>query len=326
MSATNNLPKSAQAQAAYTDQFDADVTAASQPPDQPEPGQEQTPPPAPPQPQQPSADNTLTASLAASEARYKTLQGMYAAEQARNNKAIHDMATTIAELKLQVAKVNAQAQKPAEVPATTSKDAEMFGADLVEMVNRAAAAQVHQVKQEYEQQLAGQKAEIDALRGNVETVDKSQQQTREAQFYAALEREVPDFREVNATQEFQNWCLEVDKLSGLRKQDYLENAVKHANVGQLAALFNKFKETLAPPEPQPAKPQDNLRRQLSPSRTQGSPPPSTTGNPNEKVWSTNEIEKFYSDTAKGKWRGREPERAAMEAQIDAAVATGRVRA
>jgi hypothetical protein len=55
-----------------------------------------------------------------------------------------------------------------------------------------------------------------------------------------------------------------------------------------------------------------------------SPPPETPGEPSGKQWTRKDIKQFYADKAAGKYAGREDQAKAIEADIFAAPAQGRV--
>jgi len=80
----------------------------------------------------------------------------------------------------------------------------------------------------------------------------------ERRFWAELEREIPNWSEVNNDPKFHAWLLSVDELTGITRQIFLEQAQKSLDAKRVIAFFkayealNKPAPTLdVPPKPDP---------------------------------------------------------------------------
>jgi hypothetical protein len=318
------LPKQVQRQldAAETLLTPAPAIAAPEPTQQPAPVLaaeasvvEHVEPPAPPvapvapppQPPAPQADW---------EHKYRTLQGIH-------NSQLADLKRRMTELEQERNTLVAQLQaRPvqAQPDATTAKDAEVFGEDLVNMVQRIAQATVGQTAQVYDGRLAVVEQN---LAGATATVSK----TAEELFYDALAKQVPDWETQNLDQGFLAWLDEVDPIYGVPRQTALTSAANERNAQRAASIFMAYKATLTPPpaaEPAPPArptPAAQLEKQVAPRASGGAP---ITAPQEKPRFTVAQVQAFYQEVAQGKYRGREQAVAATEALINEALSEGRV--
>jgi hypothetical protein len=136
-----------------------------------------------------------------------------------------------------------------------------------------------------------------------------------------LAQAVPDYEALNVDNDFLEWLKQVDPLSGISKQVYLNAAFEQMDAQRTANLFNAFKEAAGKTQ-QTARPDPKaeLQRQVAPGTSKADVPSSST---NTKIWAMREIEQFFTDVSKGKYT--RDEAAKIEAEIDAAVAAGRLK-
>lgn len=328
----SNLPKQVQEAADEAERLEKSLQApeadAAPAPDAPE-HVEATQPPAPaPTPvkvtELPKPDD------ASWQQRYLTLQGMYNAEIPRMNQRIQDLS---GQLQDALARVNAPKETPKAPDAPkpkqgTDKDVETFGGDLIDLIKRQAAdiVQVERDKMQADmQKLQSENAELKSQMGTV--VEKQGQGTRVI-YLGELAKQVPDWEVLNVSPEFLGWLAEVDPLSGVARQAYLNNAWEQFDVNRTANLFNAWKKAtgVSPTAVTQQTTQQELARQVAPGTSKSSAPPSPD-NASERIWTTKQIETFYTDVTKGLYSDpkKKAEAAKIEAEIDAAVATGRVR-
>lgn len=269
-----------------------------------------------PKPEPPTSEETW-------EHRYKTLDGKYKAEvprlfgELRELKAELEAAqATIAELK----RAPAEAQpKPKKL--VTDEDVETFGPDLVDLIDRKAREVADEL---VDGRTAELRAENEKLREQLTGVSERQQSNDRQVFYAELERLVPDYEALNVDPGFLNWLAEVDQLSGVARQEYLNRAYVSFDATRTAALFNAYKQLTAPPVAPTPQSDSTLERQVAPSGSKASTPPPAAAS--TKIWRSGEIEAFYKQVSLGKFKDNEADRVRIEAEIDQAVAEGRVRA
>ena len=254
------------------------------------------------------------------QARYKALQGKFDAEVPRLHSEVKQLKAQLNAAIANLESVTRQAKEaptPQE-PLVTDEDVEAFGSDLIDVIKRQAT---EVARQEMGSELAELKAENQKLLEQLGGVSERQVSNDRKAFFADLERLVPDYEAVNVEPGFLNWLAEVDPLSGMARQEYLNAAYGNFDVGRTATLFNTWKQMTAPQQAkQPAK---KLERQVAPGTSKVST--ASTVSTSDQIVSMSDIDAFYRAVAKGEYRGKEAEQARIEAEIDLAVAEGRVR-
>lgn len=263
-------------------------------------------PPAPVVPQESDADKLAQ--------KYRVLQGKYEAEVPRLAHQNQDLQRQLAEMKDRLeAVLNKPADEPKK-PLVTEKDVEDFGADMVDMVRRTAQATIDSVLAREMSQLLNR---LSTLENTVNGVAGRQMMTEEQRFYAELEKEVPNWKQIDTEEGWLNWLTEEDPLSGEVRQELLNRAVSKKDAARVAKLFKAY----APAKPAPAAPsKSELERQVAPSRASASNVPTRT---EKQTWNDAAVNAFYADIRKGKFAGREAEMQQIENDIHAAVAEGR---
>lgn len=269
--------------------------------------QPSAPPQAPAPPAQPPAP-----SAESFEQKYKTLQGMYNAEVPGLRRQAQEQKATLDRMAEQLrALTEAKAAAPTTPQPSDADDVRAMGPDLVEYVNRIATKHASAVLAKFEQRVA-------ALEGQLKGVETKTAETSEQQFYTLLTKLVPDWEEVNADPEWKKWCLTKDKTFGVARQEALNRAFGMLDADQVATIFAAYKEQL----PKAPAPPPSLDLQLTPDGAGGAAPPQQ---PVKPMLSEAAIKAFYRDKARGLYAGQEAQANAIEAQIDLAVAEGRVR-
>lgn len=247
------------------------------------------------------------------EHKYKTLQGLFNREVPSLQGKVKDLEARLHDA---VERLNAAADAKAatpEAPAANPQDVENFGQDLVDMVARVARGSLGDVAKTFEQRLARIE---EALKGTTQQVAM----TAEQSFFDRLAKAVPDWEAVNINQGFLAWLSEIDPILGQPRQAALDAAQQSLNAERAIAVFNAFKATL----PQaPAKPTSSpVDKQVSPKGSAASPAPQQNA---PKIWSQQEVVDFYAAKRRGDFRGRDADAQALEAQINLAMAEGRIR-
>lgn len=246
--------------------------------------------------------------------RYVSLQGMY-------NKEVPELRQQIRQLRDQIAAMKKEAPPVESKPKVDPKDVEAFGQEWVDMVHR----NVERVLQEFAGRVFPQ---LDALTQRVGKLEQGVQSaadtatfTAEQHFIARLTQLVPDWESMNVDPGFLAWLELKDEVYGRPRQFALNEAANQFDAERCAAIFNAYKRLVAP-APAPATPAPSaLETQIAPSPGVGAPPPVQTRKP---TFTQKQVTDFYNDVARGKYRGREADVQAIEAEINAAVREGRV--
>jgi hypothetical protein len=148
----------------------------------------------------------------------------------------------------------------------------------------------------------------------------------ERDFRAALARKVKEetgrnWLEINEEDSFHNFLAEEVPYTGREKQEFLIKAHKDFDVDAAAKFFidyagpSSLKDEPSP-EPEPKVPEELI----APETGGGNIPPI----PEERVYTTQEVDKFYDDKRKGKYKGKEGEARKIEQDILTAGREGRI--
>jgi regulator of replication initiation timing len=251
--------------------------------------------------------------------KYHTLKGMYDAEVPRLHSDMREMKAQLQQLVAENATL--KEVKHAEVPKAasliTDEDKEAFGPDLIDLIERATDSKVASLR-ERESQLM---SEIKELKGQLGNVAERQGVSEKDRFLAGLSQQVPDWESLNVNSGFLEWLQEVDPVYGIPKNIALTNAYENGDVARVATIFKAYKSTLAPVAPAAKGNQQELQRQVAPTRTRSGTPPDSSAS--EQYFTHQDIEQFYTDWRRGLYD--DAEAVSMEKQIHAAAAEGRIR-
>lgn len=257
--------------------------------------------------------------------RYLTLDGKYKAEVPR----LHN---DVKELKSQLAAISARLEKPT-VPDTakarkpqlvTDKDTETYGAELLDLIKRQAEDIVSDREASLESSLAQMATENENLKSKIAGVSDKQTQTAQDSYIARFAARVPDWETTNVDPDFLGWLRETDPLSGMSRQDYLDNAAQAMDVDRTVRLFETFKALRAPAATVSApRSATEIQRQVTPGKSKTAP---ATAQPSaDKVWTYTEVETFYKDQRRGVYANNPDDVKRIEAEIDLAASQGRIR-
>jgi integrase len=179
-----------------------------------------------------------------------------------------------------------------------------FGEPLVDLIRRAARDEA-----------SSKDAEIQALHSKLERFEASSTKTQEIDFYERLRISVPDWEELNMNDGFLKWLSEYDELTGMQRQNSLDDAVSNNDAMRAARFFNKWKEMSGK---QAAATSKSMESQVVPSTSTVSTPP-----PGKKIWTRPEIQSFYEKARRGEISDKDM--VAIEADIHAAQLEKRIR-
>jgi DNA repair exonuclease SbcCD ATPase subunit len=258
--------------------------------------------------------------------KYKTLQGMYNAEVPRLHSQNRDLANRVQQLEQLLATMNAQQNQPltqAQIEKlVTEQDIEEYG-DSIEMMRKVSKEELSSAAQRINQLESYIRQMQSQLVPQVQALSQSQAASTEQQFWSALTNMVPNWREINDDQAFQSWLLDVDPLTGISRQTYLEDAQRNLDSRRVSSFFTAWLEmTGQARNAQPNSASSQLEKQVAPGRAK------STGSPvnnSAKVYTPADIKKFFDDVRKGKYVGREAERDKLERDIFSAQQEGRIQ-
>tara|TARA_B100002019_G_scaffold273155_1_gene268990 strand:+ start:3909 stop:4904 length:996 start_codon:yes stop_codon:yes gene_type:complete len=257
--------------------------------------------------------------------KYKTLQGMYNAEVPQLKQLVQEQGAKINQFEQLMATINQQKQQQQQAPQPilSEKEVEEYG-ESIDIMRKVTKEETGNLLGE----VSALKAQIAQMAQN--TVPQVQQlanqvgDTQEQLFWSKLATVVPNWQELNEDENFQNWLLEVDPLTGMARQAYLEDAQRRYDVDRVAAFFTTWSGLNGNGSAQQVKStnQNELKQQVAPKKSRSAGAAAPTGS--KPSYTTADIAAFYDDIRKGKFKGREDERAKIERDIFAAQAEGRI--
>lgn len=296
---------------------DPTLTDPVQPPDD----GTQTPPPAP----------NYDALLQQAEQRYRSLQGMYNADNAKRKESdarIAQLEQLLASMQTQQA--NTPPPPPQPVKLLSEKEATEYGEsiDVMRKVTREeisdVAARISSLEENIRNIMSGINTNIVP---QVQQVAQRQAENANDFFWRTLSATVPNWQQVNNDPDFHAWLMEMDPLLGTNRQSALESAHRALDSGRVAAFFSAFMDATGKYKTPPADPSSRstpsseLERQVAPGRSRSSSPPQ--GQTAQK-YSRADIAKFFDDVRSGRYKGREAERNRIERDIFAAQQENRI--
>lgn len=264
------------------------------------------------------------------EQRYRTLQGMHKADVAHLRGELAATGATIQNLEQRILEAE-KVSKPQTAPTkyVTAEDEEEYG-ETLEMVRRAAREEAERTlasrEDGYLSRIAELEAQVGHVRNTVEPVvmdiTRSQAEQVKADFWGAIDTQVPNWREINDNPAFKAWLTAEDQVTGSNRQQFLAQAQSEYNAQRVIKFFKEWERTAAGGQtPAPRNnTQSELEKFVAPGTSRSTPAMDKT----KKQWTSDEISKFYKDSMMGVYATKPEEKKRIEADIFAAQSEGRV--
>ena len=259
----------------------------------------------------PTGDPTPSGADNEWEQRYKTLQGRFETELNRGREMRGEL-NSLREIVTGIQRERAPERPPPTITPTgqlvTPKDVEDYGQELIDRVQVWARAAVAPLLHQMELRILAAEG-----RTNEVTAQTLTQRTD-----SDLDREVPNWRQINVDQRFLNWLDLYDMFSGQQRLKLLQEAYAAGNSSRCAAFFRAFLEEAQggappsrisptpPPGPGPGAGPVPLAQLAAPGSGSGPLQP-PTGQPNQQTWTGDQITRLSREWQRGLWVGREDE-------------------
>ena len=283
-----------------------------------------------PEPEQNTGDEKVSEDVLLQ--KYRTLQGMYNAEVPRLHSQNKELAQRLQHMEQLIASFSEQKKQPQPANVEVEKlvteaDVEEYGdsIDVMRKVTREELGSVASRIAQLENTLSQLQSSIVP---QVQAVAQRQAASTEQAFWSNLTTSVPNWREVNEDKAFQSWLLEVDPLTGITRQTYLEDAQRSLDVGRVARFFHTWLENngrayvAQPQASSSSRSSSELEKQVAPGKSKNSGAPKANAG---RVYTPEDIQNFFADVRKGKYKGRESERDKIERDIFAAQRENRIQ-
>lgn len=328
------LPKQVQKQAEAVAEYDKALEQANKEPEQKpaeEPKQEAQPPAETPTEQvAPAAPPLEQPKPEPWEQRYRSLQGQF-------NQMVPALQGQIKDLQAKLTELQTKPPEPVKQPdkvesLVSSKDVEAFGEDLVDLARRIAREEFGQREQNYRSEIAALKDQLTATTGKVESVTEATSRTASEMFFDRLTAALPQWQQLQSTEECQQWLATRVPGTQMIWNDALQNAAAAASLEGVLEVFGEFinrhpQYNPKRPAPAPTAPAVNpakaeLQRQVAPAKSKSTAAP--TGG-DKRLYTSGDYSTESMRQLRLFQQGRYDEASALEAELNAAVAEGRVR-
>jgi len=260
--------------------------------------------------------------------KYDVLKGKYDKEVPELALKLSEQAGELKALKEQIASLTA-GKKDGDA-STKKDDAPVIEEDPSIKYLQDEYPEVYKgLKTAVGKELKGLSEKIDKLAESVKVNTQEVHRTAEERYYDDLDT-VKEWRVINKSEEFNDWLDQVEPLSGFKRRDILLDAHGSLDSNRVKSFYTSFLKETKPVE-QPGEGSESAEEKARKAKMKGLAP-DTTGtrrvadksDNKTKMVKGSEIKKFYEDVRKGVYKGRDAERVAEEARLDAAVAAGMV--
>jgi hypothetical protein len=207
--------------------------------------------------------------------------------------------------KLEAFKDKVQKDTPAFADRFSEIDREVFGEEALASLEEATNAAVEPLKEQLREEREWRKQQLELQRAK-------NKQDASAFFLKALAKAVPDYEEIDKDPAFADFMAFPDKVSGIPRIQLFKQAEASGDAARVASFMNEYKGINAPV--------DNLKDKITPVATNS---PSPIQDQGDKM-SMAEIDKYYEDVMKGRYRNNQKEMKEMENKVNKALASGDV--
>jgi hypothetical protein len=288
-------------------------------PETPPDGQTETPPAPEPSPEPVTAAPVASSDVPPEpqevpeekwEHKYRRLQGKYDAEVPRLYAQVRELQGVLAQMQQQMQAPPPPAEQPKEPEKYVSdEDVANYGADFVDIQRRITLDTTRELRKQVEEL----KAQLHQQGTQVRTVS----------FETQLLDAIPDFKQVNIDPSWVEWLDAYDPLLRAPRRAVAQAAYAKGDVEAVKGYVDLWRKSQAPAQPAPTPAvsrQQELQRQVQPSRATASAPASGA----KKTYTMGEADALFNRIQHLTAQGRIDEAKRLDAEISAAYAEGRI--
>lgn len=240
--------------------------------------------------------------------KYRTLQAKFDAEVPRLHAQLREINATMQQTLRDKTELERVRVETPQAPAFTDQDKEVYGEDLLSLLERSRAADSARIA-ELEAMVQAQKKSV----GNVEQMAAAQAEER---FFSRLQSVVPDWEQINVDAGWVEWLTGRFPGASVTRQEMLNASRGALDTAAVTELFQAYKATLAKPNSG----SKELQRQVTPPKGGSASSAADTSAP--RTWTSSEVNAALDPRRMAKMTPQERER--VMAEIDAASAEGRI--
>ena len=237
---------------------------------------------------------------------------------------ILDLRAELDQMKLQFYQMQTKAEQEGQGDlfdgVFSPEDEDTFGAEGLDVVKKAAKVAI-------ERQLNPLKEELKKQRElSLKEQASRTQAERKAEydkFLSRLETLVPEYAALNVDPGFLRWIKEPDDASGVIRGDLFRRAEASRDVGRVADFFKQYQGKVSAVKA-PNRVNKDMERHITPMGSGGSGSSSRKRQTEEGYIRQSDIDKFYADMMKGRYKNQPDVIRATEAVIERATRDNRV--
>lgn len=262
--------------------------------------------------------------LARVKHQYATLQGMFNSTDARLREALGQIdQLRYAIQNVQTVPTTPIVKAPVASPVTEQEMKEYTPA-FFEMMDRYMGSRLNPLAAQVQDLTQQVPAAVNTLSNQVGQVSQAQYKTAEQQFFGELRGRVPDWEQTNNSPTYHEWLAVIDPLTGISRQVYLDDARKRMDLDRVVSIFNSFKQPSA--SVGTVSTLSTNKSELAVQavvQSRHSTQPNTDAGADDQKFTKADLKKLYDDYRIGKYKGKEAEFKANEAELLKAISENR---
>ncbi|WP_300456639.1 hypothetical protein [Desulfobacula sp.] len=253
--------------------------------------------------------------------KYLTLKGKFDAEVPRLHQEIRNLQSSVSELQTKNAQLteagnNQNVKDPTvdEGDPLNPDDFTQYGDDFGKLINTIQTLQAQ--NKELTEQISQISGDVSKDR---ETDAKTKYENYLSQVKQAITQKGESFDALNTDQNFLNFLRQFPEHEFESRHAKLQRAEANRDLQATIEIFDEYLGSQSKEKP-PDTPKPNIQPAPNNTGTDLNPPTQQSA----RTWTRKQIAQFYTDKAAGKFRGRDDEAKALEADIFLAPTQGRI--
>lgn len=261
--------------------------------------------------------------------RYQSLQGQFNSQVPALQQQVRQMTDSVEQLTARLEAAEAAKAAPRELEASelvTKTDVDAFGEDLVDLARRIAKEEFGRRESTYVKQIEALESKLTEAKGTVGEVVQSQAASAQERFFDNLTAALPTWEAIQATDQCQTWLSSRIPGSTATWNDALVGAAGRRDVSAVVEVFDAFFERNPALNPK-AKQQeaDTARQELNRQVAPGKSSASTSTPTSRRTYTGAEFQSESMRLMRLQQKGSNDDAARLDAELNAALAEGRVK-